>query len=159
MRCGTGWPRSSQSMMRTLVLPLCCRCRRPAYCCSVPFQDTGIASSRVSSGGWSNPSPTSRPVASTMRGASGGSCSSAARVALRWRALRRPCSRNRFGTCSASAPAIAVMWSVRSLSSSSFRHSSQAARASATMHAVRGWSSASRRISSWIGRSAGSAGS
>ena len=27
-------------MMRTLVLPLCCRCSRPAYCCSVPFQDT-----------------------------------------------------------------------------------------------------------------------
>ena len=59
-------------MMRTLVLPACCRCRRPAYCCNVPRHDTGIASSNVSSGGWSNPSPNKRPVATTMRGVSGG---------------------------------------------------------------------------------------
>ena len=54
-------------MIRTSVLVACSRCRRPAYCYSAPFHDTGIISTRVSSGGWSKPSLTSLPVANTPR--------------------------------------------------------------------------------------------
>ena len=57
---------------------------------SVPFHDTGMARSSLSSGGWLKPSPTKCPVASTLRGASAGNACSAARVSLRCCALSWP---------------------------------------------------------------------
>ena len=37
-------------MMPTQVLSACSRCRRPAYCCSVPFHEIGMA--RTKAGVW-----------------------------------------------------------------------------------------------------------
>ena len=42
---------STKSIIRTPVLPACSRCNRPAYCCKVPFHETGIARTSVSRGG------------------------------------------------------------------------------------------------------------
>ncbi len=84
-------PVSTNSITRTAALPACSRCRRPAYCWSVLFHDTGIASIKVSSGGWSKPSPISLPVASNTRGAFGGKASSAAISTARCLFAIRPC--------------------------------------------------------------------
>lgn len=46
MLSNAGWPVSTKSRIRTSVLVACSRCRRPAYCCKVPFHDTVIANTR-----------------------------------------------------------------------------------------------------------------
>ena len=56
----------------------------------------GIARIRVSSGGWSNPSPTNLPVDNKTRGVSGASASSVASTAARCFVDERPCSVTKF---------------------------------------------------------------
>ena len=47
-------PASTKSMIGHLLAGVFAM-KRPAYCCKVPFHEIGIASTSVSSGGWSNP--------------------------------------------------------------------------------------------------------
>ena len=97
------------------------RCSRPAYCCSVPFHDTGMASTRVSSGGWSKPSPTSFSVASKMRGASGGGDSISVMTVARSFFDTLPCSTKGVGTLSVKPAKMASKCSVRSVNTSTLR--------------------------------------
>ena len=46
IRSSAGWPVSTKSIIRTSVLLACSRCRRPAYCCKVPFHDIGIVNTK-----------------------------------------------------------------------------------------------------------------
>lgn len=121
IRRNAGWPVSTKSTIRTSVFVACSRWRRPAYCCKVPFHETGIARTSVSRGGWSKPSPISLPVASRTRGASGGRASSCPISAARCFRDIRPCSTNGGGIFPSNAVEMASRWSVRSVSTSTLR--------------------------------------
>lgn len=137
IRSSAGWPVSTKSMIRTSVLLTCSRCSRPTYYCKVPFHDTGIASTRVSNGGWSNPSPTNLPVASSTRGASEGKASSCPISAARCFRDIRPCRTNSAGIFPAKAAEMASRWSVRSVNTSTLRPWPKARPISVAIAAVR----------------------
>ena len=96
----------------------------------------------VSSGGWSKPSPTSRPVASRIRGESGGSALISVTRFARCFFEMRPCSTKGSRLCSSSERLMLSRWSVRSVSTSTLRPSSTVRLVSSAIAAVRSWSSA-----------------